>query len=210
MTDYQTIDAAAFAAIKPQDGVILDVRTAMEHGENRLACSHDHVPLDQIKPTDFMLRRGLDKSAKVYILCRSGARARKAADLFKAEGYNNVIVVEGGLIACEAAGYATAKQNQNAAPSSSAAVAMSAASIPLERQVRIAAGGMAAVGAFLALFVHPLFALIPLFVGGGLIYAGVTDRCGLALVLTKMPWNKGASCPSGTCGITQKAGQSCQ
>ena len=207
MTDYQIIDAAAFAAIKPQDGVILDVRTAMEHGENRLACAHDHMPLDQIKPTDFMLRRGLDKSARVYILCRSGVRARKAADLFKAEGYQNVVVVEGGIIACEAAGHAVAKEN--AAPFAASSTS-SSSKIPLERQVRIAAGGMAAFGALLALTVHPVFALLPLFVGGGLVYAGVTDRCGLALALTKMPWNKGESCLSGTCGIAPKTGQSCQ
>lgn len=207
MSDYQTIDAAAFAARKPDDGVILDVRTAMEHGENRLACAHDHIPLDQIKPTDFMLRRGLDKGGKVYILCRSGVRARKAADLFQAEGYHNVIVVEGGLIACEATGHATAKQN--AAPIA-ALVSTVSAPIPLERQVRIAAGGFAAVGALLALLVSPIFAIIPLFVGCGLVYAGVTDRCGLALVLTKMPWNKSASCPSGSCGMSAKTGQSCQ
>jgi len=42
----------------------------------------------------------------------------------------------------------------------------------------------------LALTTSSAFALIPLFVGGGLVYAGVTNNCGMALVLTKAPWNK--------------------
>jgi len=46
------------------------------------------------------------------------------------------------------------------------------------------------MGALLALFVNPAFVAIPLFVGCGLIFAGVTDRCGMMLVLTKAPWNK--------------------
>ena len=60
----------------------------------------------------------------------------------------------------------------------------------LERQVRIAAGGIAATGAALALAVHPWFAGIPLFVGCGLVFAGVTDTCAMGMLIAKMPWNQ--------------------
>jgi hypothetical protein len=61
--------------------------------------------------------------------------------------------------------------------------------ISLERQVRIAAGAMALVGAVLGFLVHPAWNVIPAFVGAGLIFAGVTDWCGMAMVLARMPWN---------------------
>ena len=60
--------------------------------------------------------------------------------------------------------------------------------ISLERQVRIAAGARAVAGGLLALRVHPHFASA--FVGGGLVFAGVTDTCGMAKVLAKLPFNR--------------------
>jgi hypothetical protein len=43
---------------------------------------------------------------------------------------------------------------------------------------------------------HPkAFIGVAAFVGAGLIFAGVTDRCGMALLLARMPWNQaGAPC----------------
>lgn len=59
--------------------------------------------------------------------------------------------------------------------------------------VRIAAGLLAATGSLLALMVNPRFAAIPLFVGGGLTFADVTDTRGMALLLARMPWNRRGS-----------------
>ena len=64
----------------------------------------------------------------------------------------------------------------------------------LERQVRIAAGALAATGGFLALFVNPLFAAIPAFIGSGLVFAGVTDTCAMGMLIAKLPYNRPASC----------------
>ena len=64
----------------------------------------------------------------------------------------------------------------------------------LERQVRIAAGLLAATGGWLALFVNPLFAAIPAFVGTGLVFAGVTDTCAMGMLIAKLPYNRPASC----------------
>jgi len=64
----------------------------------------------------------------------------------------------------------------------------------LERQVRIAAGGLAATGAILALLIDPWFAIIPAFIGSGLVFSGVTDTCGMAMILAKLPYNQSASC----------------
>ena len=60
----------------------------------------------------------------------------------------------------------------------------------LERQVRIAAGTLVVLGTVLGLTVHPGFIGLSAFVGAGLIFAGVTDTCGMGLLLARMPWNR--------------------
>lgn len=71
--------------------------------------------------------------------------------------------------------------------------------ISLERQVRIGAGTMAILGVVLGFFVHRLFYALGLVVGVGLIVAGLTEVCGLALLLAKMPWNRHrATCCAGS------------
>ena len=70
--------------------------------------------------------------------------------------------------------------------------------ISLERQVRIAAGLLVLTGAALAFFVHPYLIGLSAFVGAGLVFAGVTDTCGMGLLLARMPWNRAAPGPA-TC-----------
>ncbi len=60
----------------------------------------------------------------------------------------------------------------------------------IERQVRIVAGGISLVGAILAITVNRYFAVVPAFIGGGLMFAGITDTCGMGMMLAKMPWNR--------------------
>ena len=51
----------------------------------------------------------------------------------------------------------------------------------------------------LAVAVSPWFGLLPAFVGAGLVYSGITDRCGMAMLLAKLPYNRGGSDGPGTC-----------
>ena len=214
MSQLKTISPQKINDIDPNEGIILDVRTKMEHGEKRLVCGHTLLTLDELKPTDFMMRHGYDKDFGVYILCRSGKRATQAAEQFMTEGYNNVYVIEGGIMACEESGHAVEGHVTNDNSNSSVKKPIS-----LERQVRIAAGAFAAIGALLGLTVSSVFTVIPLFVGAGLVLAGVTDRCGMALVLTKALWNKksGQTCGAQSCSVQPSSkpdntskGQSCQ
>ena len=57
--------------------------------------------------------------------------------------------------------------------------------VPLERQLRLAAGGLVLTGTMLGLHVHPTFHLLPLLVGLALLWSGVTDCCGLGLLLAR-------------------------
>jgi len=60
----------------------------------------------------------------------------------------------------------------------------------LERQVRIAAGSLVVIGAAVGHFVHPGGFALSTFVGAGLVFAGVTDTCGMGMLIARMPWNR--------------------
>jgi rhodanese-related sulfurtransferase len=64
------------------------------------------------------------------------------------------------------------------------------AGISLERQVRIAAGFLVLAGTALGFFWHPALLGLSAFVGAGLMFAGITDICGMAMLLARMPWNR--------------------
>ncbi len=152
---------------------LIDVRTPAEHRAVHLQGVR-LMPLDELDAKAVRNTRPNHADGPCYILCKSGARARKAADKLAAGGVE-VCVVEGGTDACVAAGLPVTRGKQ----------AMS-----LERQVRIAAGSLVAVGSTLAWFVHPGFLALPAFVGCGLVFAGVTNTCGMGMLIAKMPWNR--------------------
>lgn len=85
-------------------------------------------------------------------------------------------MVEGGTLAWEAAGFPVERGESRV--------------ISLERQVRIGAGALVVSGVLLARFVHPAFLWLSGFVGAGLVFAGVTDTCGMGMLLAKAPWNQ--------------------
>ena len=157
----------------PDDAIILDVRGGCEHSEASLYKAHYLVELPKLNPASFLKEYRI-KNETLYILCKSGKRAIEAANKFVKSGYKNVVVIEGGIDKAEKQGCAINKQGH----------------ISLERQVRIAAGSIVALGILLGIFVSSYWLILPLFMGGGLIYAGITNFCGLAIVLSKMPWNK--------------------
>lgn len=180
VTIPESVSAAEAAARVRAGGAtsVIDVRMAFEVEAEHVEGAR-HVPLDQ-------LAQRLDEvratPAPRLLLCRTGSRAQMARRLLADAHVAGVSVVEGGIEAYRAAGGPTRRGR---------------ARVSLERQVRIVAGALAAGGSALALAVHPAFAALPLFVGAGLVFAGVTDRCGMALVLGRMPWNRAGGAPAG-------------
>ena len=169
------IKACAVRTSLPPGAVILDVRTAVEHRAECLSCTHDHVPLDQLDPVAYLASKGLAADTPLYLLCRAGGRARKAAEAFEAAGCTTVYVIEGGLSACQTEGVSCQRDN---------------GVISLERQVRIAAGVLVLTGAVLGVTVNSDWHILSAAIGGGLIFAGVTNWCGMAMLLARAPWNK--------------------
>ena len=159
---------------------LLDVRTPGEYAAGHVPGAR-LVPLGDLNPAEIQ-RDG--KSGAIYILCQSGQRARKAIAKLESAGVRGCILVEGGTQAWIDAGLPIERGPGGG--------------LSLMRQVQIMVGLVSALGAGLALSVNSYFALVPLVMGCGLLLAGITGTCGLALVLAKMPWNRvkdcGASC----------------
>ena len=162
---------------------LLDVRTPGEHAAAHVPGAK-LIPLDELDAAAFRRERGAD-GATVYVLCQSGGRARRAIEKLARAGVQGCVLVEGGTQAWIDAGLPVNRGESRV--------------LPLMRQVQITVGFLSAAGATLALTVNPLYALIPLVTGCGLLVAGLTGFCGLALLLAKMPWNKSSTCNSASC-----------
>ncbi len=101
---FKTINANQLKQIE-NNGIILDVRTQMEHVEKHLKCKHIHIPLDELSPSDFIAKNNINENTSIYILCHIGKRAIQAALKFDFENYPNIYVIEGGILACENSGH---------------------------------------------------------------------------------------------------------
>ena len=162
---------------------LLDVRTPAEFVTAHVPGARS-APLDTLDAAAFLKARS-GQSKPIYVLCQTGGRARKAIEKFERAGFDGCVLVEGGTQAWMDAGLPVIRGASK--------------TLPLMRQVQIAVGLISATGAALALAIHPLFALLPLLTGCGLLFAGLTGTCGLALLLAKIPWNTATACDSGSC-----------
>ncbi len=154
---------------------LIDVRTPAEFAELH-ADGAQSFPLDALDPAAVVATQNPDQP--LFLLCKSGGRAAKARDRFAAAGFTNTYVITGGTDAWTAAGLP---------------VVLGPRPVPVERQVRLAAGSLVLLSLALSYLVSPLFLALTTFVGAGLVFAGVTNFCGMALLLSKMPWNRKAA-----------------
>ena len=153
---------------------LIDVRTPAEYREVHVEFARN-LPLDQLDVAALQRGRESAPDDALYFVCRSGARGKTACERALASGLTQVANVEGGTLACVEAGLPIVRGKK---------------AISLERQVRIAAGSLVLLGVALGWLVHPAFFGLSAFVGAGLIFAGVTDTCGMGMLLARMPWNR--------------------
>ena len=149
---------------------LVDVRSATEFATAHLPGAIN-IPLEQIERRT----EDLEANAPVVLVCLAGTRARLAHALL-AESGKELVVLEGGTGAWLQAGYP--------------AVRSTAARWALERQVRLLAGLLVAVGVLLAVTVSRWWLLLPGFVGCGLAFAGCSGFCPMGEALARLPWNR--------------------
>jgi rhodanese-related sulfurtransferase len=182
-----TISPKQLAELRQQGAKIdlIDVRTPVEFREVHVDFARN-LPLDQLDAAAVVQERNGKDGHPLYVICRSGSRGRQACETLTAAGAN-VVNVEGGTQAWDAAGLPVVRGQR----------AMS-----LERQVRIAAGSLVLTGVLLSVFVHPYLIGLSAFVGAGLVFAGITDTCGMGMMLARMPWNQVKKCETSPQGST--------
>ena len=150
---------------------LIDVRTPAEHRAIH-AQGATLMPLDRFDPA--AVKASVPEGQTIHLLCRSGGRAKMAAQRLADAGCP-CVVVEGGTDAWAAADLPVVRGRS----------AMS-----LERQVRIVAGLLVLIGVVLGFAVHPYWSGLAGLVGAGLTVAGLTDTCLMGMLIAKMPWNR--------------------
>ena len=170
----ETIAATDIEAERARNSLLLDVRSPAEFrgGHVRGAVN---LPLELVTIAKVSALRGVDANRHVVLLCAAGKRATVAAERLSGKGLQ-ILVVTGGTAACATAGLPLDKISNGV--------------ISVERQVRIAAGTLVLAGVLLGANVHPYFYGLSAFVGAGLVFAGVTDWCGMGLLIARAPWNR--------------------
>ena len=153
------------------EATVIDVRTPVEFAEVHVPQAKN-IPLDELNPNSLSPY----KNQPVYLLCRSGQRATKAAEKLAKADYSQPVIIEGGTLAWIEANLPVTRGTAKV--------------ISLERQVRITAGSLVFIGFLLGWFVNHWFFVLSGFVGAGLVFAGITDFCGMGLLLAKAPWNR--------------------
>ncbi|MEQ1619200.1 MAG: rhodanese family protein [Terricaulis sp.] len=154
-----------------RQAILIDIREPDEHAREHIVGAR-LAPLSSLQTHEF--GNGRDKIAVFH--CRSGNRTQANADRLRACGFTQIYCLDGGIEAWKAAGLPVRRNTK--------------APLEIMRQVQIAAGSLILAGAALGATTHPAFYGLAAFVGAGLLFAGATGWCGMAMLLKAMPWNR--------------------
>lgn len=158
--------------LKNNEAVVVDVREPAEHKAEKIDGSN-------LLPLANVCKDSLPnwKNKKLVLHCHGGKRSLSACQKLISEDPNlEIYNLEGGISAWSAEGCET-KTSGNFF-------------LPLDRQVQLTIGLGVFIGSILGYLVSPIFFLLCGFFGAGLIFAGLSGYCSLAILMSKMPWNK--------------------
>lgn len=169
------VDAASAATLAGGgQAVIVDVREPDEHAQER-------IPGSRLVPLSRLTVGALNAiGARTIIFhCKGGTRSREAmrlAEPLRAQGVT-LLNLAGGIRAWVAAGQPV--ERASAGPR-----------LSVMRQVQVVIGVLTLLSSALAYLVDPRWVGVAAFLGAGLTFAGLSGTCGLALLLSGMPWNR--------------------
>lgn len=162
---------------------LVDVREPAEHAEEHVVGAR-LIPLGEIGKRAHEIAR----DQPLVIMCRSGKRGGQAVAKLQSKGFTCVRNLEGGLLAWKEAGQPVGRAAKKV--------------FPLIQQVQLSIGLGVLTGVALSLTVHPDWVFLSAFFGAGLVFAGSTGWCGMAILMSRMPWNRlssQSSCAPGSC-----------
>lgn len=174
MSNLRKITPDRAAELVENGAMLVDIREADEHRRERITGAQ-HWPLSGLRGSS---RRPATDTVVIFH-CRSGSRTEANASLLEGCAGDTAYILDGGLTAWKRAGLPVTTDRSQP--------------IDIMRQVQIAAGGLVLLGVALGSAEHPAFYLLSALVGAGLVFAGVTGFCGMARLLSYLPWNRRAA-----------------
>jgi rhodanese-related sulfurtransferase len=153
---------------------LVDVRSASEFAAGHIPGAVN-IPMDQIEAR----LDDLYHNVPVVLVCQMGKRAEMTAHLLE-PCRREISILAGGTNASVEAGLPLVRSVKTR--------------WSLERQVRLGAGLLVLTGVVLARVLNPAWVVLSGFIGVGLIFAGLTDLCPMAMLLEKLPWNHNVNC----------------
>lgn len=171
-----TITALVPEQVHPRisEFVVVDVRTPGEYASGHLPGAYN-IPLDRLDRAAEALKSA-SKRGQLLVVCASGARSGQACELLAGCGIEAANLT-GGTQAWIERGHNVRR------------VGGKRAVWPMDRQVRFTAGSLVLAGLLLGRKA-PKLRLLSAGIATGLIYSGVSGTCGMAAVLSKLPFNQ--------------------
>ncbi|MCX5192354.1 rhodanese-like domain-containing protein [Streptomyces sp. NBC_00249] len=163
---------------------VVDVRTPGEFASGHLPDAVN-IPLDRIGRALPDLRQAAG-DRPLLVVCASGTRAENAVATLASHGID-ASSLTGGTTAWAAEGHRL--DHPQGRPRTVWA---------MERQVRFTAGSVVLLGLALGFLVHPAFQLLSAGIAAGLVFAAVSNTCGMAVVLGRLPFNQRGQAPLDT------------
>lgn len=155
---------------------VIDVRTPGEYAGGHVPGALN-IPLDQIRRALPDIRHAADRG-DVLVVCASGARSENACRVLADNGIDTA-TLSGGTGAWAAAGHDLQRPRGGAR-----------ATWGMERQVRFTAGTVVLLGLLLGVLLHPAFQILSAGIAAGLVFSALTNTCGMAAMLAKLPHNR--------------------
>ncbi|MEV5982622.1 rhodanese-like domain-containing protein [Streptomyces sp. NPDC052114] len=153
---------------------VIDVRTPGEYAGGHVPGAHN-IPLDHLH-TALPVLKAAAARGDLLIVCASGNRSAAARAQLAAADIS-AVDLDGGTAAWTAEGHRV-DRDETVRPV-----------WPMERQVRLAAGALVVTG--LALGTRYRTARwLSAAIGSGLVFSAVTNTCGMAAVLARLPHNQ--------------------
>lgn len=161
-----------------------DRRRCPDSGRVRVGASagRRQHPLDRIGRALPELRKAAEHKP-LLVVCASGARAENAVATLASHGIG-ASSLTGGTTAWAAEGHGLDRPEGRPR-----------AVWAMERQVRFTAGSVVLLGLGLGFFVHPAFQLLSAGIAAGLVFSAVSNTCGMAVVLGRLPFNQRGKAP---------------
>lgn len=166
----------ALHLVQNENAILVDTRESSEYARMRIAGA-------RLMPVSVLacLPEDEDKERPAIFFCNSGGRTKTSESALDARGHERTYILEGGIQSWKSAGLP---------------LVIEKLPLPIMRQVQLIAGGLILLFVLLGMAFPPFLWLAGL-VGLGLMVAGITGFCGMAVLLQKMPWNKdGVGCKS--------------